>query len=84
MSILGKLLGGAPGTQEVAADEPATCMHGVLTPRWQNIDDMGQDQKISGYRCQSCKEEFEPDEAYWLWIRAVDRLRDLRGSLSQN
>lgn len=84
MSILNKLFGGALGAEDLDMNEAAVCMHGVLIPRWECIDDMGQNQKISGYRCQSCMEEFEPDEAYWLWLRAVDRLRDLQGSLSQN
>ena len=83
MSIFSRLLGGAIGAEEVT-EEQGACMHGVLTPHWQSLDDVGQEQKISGYRCQSCMEEFEPEEATWLWLRAVDRLRDLQGSLSEN
>jgi hypothetical protein len=84
MSIFGRIFGGPLGTETIDLEDSAVCMHGVLTPRWESIDEMGQEQKISGYKCQSCREEFEPDEAYWLWLRAVDRLRDLKGSLTEN
>jgi hypothetical protein len=84
MSIFNRLLGGATSAEPDSKDEKAVCLHGVLTPRWRNAGDMGQEHMIIGYVCQSCLEEFEPGDAHWLWLRAVDRLRDLKGSISQN
>jgi hypothetical protein len=59
------------------------CLHGVLNPKWNDAKDMGKEHRIVAYRCQSCRQEFDPDEATWLWLRAIDRLRD-RGTVSQN
>jgi hypothetical protein len=69
--------------------EPSTstnreCLHGVLTPYWRNADEIGREYSIAGYRCQSCMQLFNPEEAYWLWLRAVDRLRDLEGVGQRN
>jgi hypothetical protein len=45
---------------------------------------MGKESLIISYRCQSCGRRFDPREAYWLWLRAVDRLRSATGKQTQN
>ena len=60
--------------KSTVVDEPALeeedappCPHVALSPRWENLDDMGREDRISSFVCQSCAEEFTP--------RQVDELR---------
>jgi hypothetical protein len=34
----------------------------MLGPRWENADDMGHEDRVTEYRCQSCGQCFTPDE----------------------
>ncbi len=66
MGILGKLFGGGNKTTTVttAADAPSLeCPHAVLVPRWENVQDMGIEDKATRYMCESCKQMFSPEQA---------------------
>jgi hypothetical protein len=82
MGILTRLLGRAQS--EAATPFENECLHGVLTPHWSNACDIGKEHRIARYRCQSCRQDFAPDDACWLWWRAIDRLRDMEDRLSEN
>ena len=74
MGILGKLFGGGnkPATVTTTAATPSVeCPHAVLVPRWENVQDMGIEDKATRYMCESCKQMFSPQEA-----------NDLRATLS--
>jgi len=65
MGLLDKLF----GTKTKEADTPTAvieCPHAVLVPRWENVQDMGHEDKISRFMCEACHEEFAPDVAQQL------------------
>jgi hypothetical protein len=31
-----------------------TCPHKLLVPRWDSVDDMGDESKATGYKCDAC------------------------------
>lgn len=47
-------------TEEI---EAPPCPHTALVPRWDNIDDMGKQDKASSYFCQGCNATFTPEDA---------------------
>jgi hypothetical protein len=55
MGLLGKLL-----RKPVEAQTPTalSCSHRMLLARWDNIEDMGHEERASGYRCEGCGEMF--------------------------
>ena len=60
MSFLGRLFGGGK-TKPV--DQPAValeCPHTALVPKWDNVHDMGIEDKATGYECDSCHKAFTP------------------------
>ena len=60
------------------------CPHIALVPRWDKIDDMGQEQKATRFTCESCKQEFTPEEALGLRTALAARLnRELTGGTDQ-
>jgi hypothetical protein len=61
--------------------EPADhkCPHSVLIPRWEDMADMGNEGRASGFRCDACGEEFTPSEAQALRATEAERLRQLVG-----
>jgi hypothetical protein len=46
----------------------------VLVPRWENVQDMGHEDKITRYMCEACNEEFAPDVAMNLRDTINERL----------
>jgi transposase-like protein len=55
-------------------DQAPDCPHVALSPRWDNLDDMGHDDRISSYICQSCSEVFSPEEERRLRATEADRI----------
>ena len=55
MGLLGKLL-----RKPVEAESltPTICSHRILLARWDNVDDMGHEERITGYKCEACGELF--------------------------
>ncbi len=60
----------ARGT-EVAA---APCSHVVLTTRWDSAEDLGDESKVSSYRCEACGESFTREEGERLRAGEAERL----------
>ena len=64
MSWLGKLLGRGGGSQARTIEEvSADCPHVTLSARWDNVHDMGQEEKATSYLCATCGQTFTPEEA---------------------
>jgi hypothetical protein len=59
----------------VAHPVTTTCVHTVLLPRWDSTNDMGQQDKITRYLCESCHQEFSAAEGKALLEAEADRLR---------
>jgi hypothetical protein len=64
MGLFGKLFGGkSKDTAKVAEATMGACPHAVLVPRWESVQDMGREDKISRFMCEACQEEFSPEVA---------------------
>ena len=76
MSIFKRLFG--KNEEKPTEEQPqVVCLHTVLLPRWDNIDDMGKQDLISGYTCQSCGETFTAAEGRALQNKEADRIQEL-------
>ena len=76
MGFLDKIFKGARSKEkeeEVATKAP--CLHVALAPRWDSAADMGNPDKVSGFKCDACDEEFTPAEASALRRTETDRLK---------
>ena len=51
------------------------CPHTSMVPRWDNLDDMGHEDRISGYRCDSCHESLSAEQGHQLRESEAERLR---------
>jgi hypothetical protein len=65
MGILNTIFGkhravnAATATAELpTAPTDPPCPHTTLMPRWDNVADMGKDNKVTSYTCDSCQESF--------------------------
>jgi hypothetical protein len=47
-------------TEEI---EAPPCPHTAIVARWDSVEDMGKDDKVSAYFCQGCNQVFTPEEA---------------------
>jgi hypothetical protein len=82
MSMFKKLFGKSDA--KPAEEQPQIiCPHSVLLPRWDSIDDMGKQDKISGYSCQACGATFTAAEGRALQTKEADRLQELIGGKPQ-
>lgn len=63
--------------QRAAASTPEapSCLHTTLTPRWDNVADMGNPEKVSSYTCQSCHQTFTAAEGQTLLATEAERIR---------
>jgi hypothetical protein len=66
MGLLSKLFGGKSKGTEATPVVVGECIHAVLVPRWENVQDMGKEDKITRYMCEACHQEFAPDVAQHL------------------
>ena len=84
MGFLDKLLRRAPSEAPAVVEANVECTHGALVPRWDSAADMGNADKVTSYRCDSCGQEFAADEIAELRASTAARLRDLNEPPSQN
>lgn len=77
MGVLDKLFGRKPATVITfgTAVENPPCPHTTLVPRWGTAADMGHEDKISRYDCESCKETFTAEQGRDLRRTETERLK---------
>jgi len=73
MSFLSKLFGG--GKTKPVAQVALECPHAALVPKWDNVQDMGVEDKATGYDCDACHKAFTPEEARTIRATLAERLR---------
>jgi transposase-like protein len=74
MSILDKLLGRHKASPAAAViDVP--CPHTTLVPHWDSLADMGKEDKVSRFTCDSCGEAFSAEQGHLLRQTEAERLR---------
>ena len=74
MGALDRLLGKRRQQAQQSPEPPQECIHGVLVPHWDSVDDIGKDDRVAWYRCQSCYAMFSREEGERLMAEAADRL----------
>ncbi|HTE84942.1 MAG TPA: hypothetical protein VK821_09425 [Dehalococcoidia bacterium] len=74
MGFFGKLLHRVPTVKPAPTADAAECIHGALVPRWDKLADMGQEDKATSYRCDSCGKEFTPQAVDGLRANVIERL----------
>ncbi len=57
------------------ADGAVECIHGTLIPRWDRAEDMGYEDRVVSYTCESCSRSLTPDEARAIMATEAHRLR---------
>ena len=62
MGFLGKLFGGGKKQQAAVAEIVVDCPHTVLVARWDSVADMGHEDKATRFMCETCHEEFTPEQ----------------------
>ena len=74
MGLLDRLLRRKGGEGGAAGDTPP-CPHAALGPRWDSADDIGDESKVSSFRCEACGETFSPEEGERLRAAEAERLK---------
>ncbi|MBM2826003.1 MAG: hypothetical protein HW403_67 [Dehalococcoidia bacterium] len=69
MSILNLFRKDSKGKTTEAAKTAQHCAHAILLPRWDNVQDIGHDDKATGYACSGCGQRFSLEEAASLRAR---------------
>ena len=84
MKLIDKLFGHGQTKDESMFDddplilsEPVPCPHGVLTPHWETIADLGREELATSYVCESCGAVFSPEEAKLLRSTEAQRFEQL-------
>jgi hypothetical protein len=73
MGLLDKLFGGKTKASDTATIS-VECPHAVLVPRWDNVQDMGREDKATRFMCEACHEEFTPEAAQTIRETMNERL----------
>ncbi|MPZ98726.1 MAG: hypothetical protein GEU80_05180 [Dehalococcoidia bacterium] len=79
MGLLDRLFGRRSPATTAEPQEPAECLHGDLAPRWDNAADMGKDDLVSSFKCNSCGTEFSTAEAEKIRDTAGLRIKETLG-----
>ena len=76
MKVLDKILRRHSGEEapDAAVTDAPECAHAVIVPRWDSVDDIGNEDNISGYRCETCSADFTPEEGHKLQESLADRV----------
>lgn len=82
MGFLSKLVGNKDSEAERARGSSAPdgamaaeCVHGTLIPRWDRVEDMGHEDRVVSYTCESCNSSLTPTEARAIMASEATRLR---------
>ncbi len=65
---------------KVATETPegqSGCLHTALTPRWDTLSEMGDEEKASAWVCPVCGGTFTPDEARELRTSEAERVKQV-------
>ena len=65
----------APQPTAQASDVP--CLHAALVPRWDRAEDIGHDDRATGFLCDACKKAFTAEEGRRMREDEAERLRQL-------
>ena len=57
----------------------AVCPHITLIGHWGSVDDVGKDDKATGFTCGTCQTDFSPEEGYQL-LKMTARVATSRGA----
>lgn len=55
---------------------PVECPHAVIVARWDNVEDMGKEERASSFECPVCSKHFSPDEAAEIRSAASARIHE--------
>ena len=72
MGILSRVL-----HREQPQAPPVECPHAAIVARWDNLEDMGKEERASYFECASCSEHFSPDEAAEIRSAASARIHEV-------
>ena len=76
MGFFNKLFGkGETATVESEPETTTTCLHTTLTPSWDSVADMGNEEKVTGWNCEGCEQRFSPEEGRALRRSEADRVQ---------
>ena len=53
----------------------ADCLHAVLLPHWDSLDDLGHRERADSYSCEACNQTFSREDAERLEAEEAERLR---------
>ena len=60
MKLLDRLFGKT--IQNAHQADQATCLHPTLAPMWESVEEMGERDRISRYRCAECQALLSGDQ----------------------
>ncbi len=75
MGFLSKVFGKSDTATLDREPEAVTCPHTSLTARWDSVEDMGNEDRVTGYECQSCGEHFTSAEGAELRRSEAERVQ---------
>ncbi len=76
MGLKAKLFGKSESnTTGLDATDNHTCPHTTMTPRWDSVDDIGKQDRATGFRCEGCGQMFNPEETIMLRAGEAERLQ---------
>lgn len=55
-------------------EDSPPCVHGVLVPRWDDANDMGDESKATQYLCEACGQMLSPTAAREAKVAEIARL----------
>lgn len=64
-----------PAASAVPPNEEPPCPHVTLVPRWGNAADMGKEDRISEYACDTCGAHLSVDHAQALRASEAERIK---------
>ncbi len=76
MSLVDKLLH-REKPQPTATVTNAPCAHITLVPKWDSVAEMGHEDRVSSYTCESCQQSFTAAEGRALRESEGERVQQL-------